>query len=110
MPLDDRLPLRMDTAADTLLENEIFYRDDIPAFMDRNDCSSPPATPDIRDPQPVGEGLTRVEPISEKDGLIVTSEQALDSQSLLAVLLYSETVRMTASTTRHCEKLLFGKH
>jgi hypothetical protein len=87
MPQDDRIPLRMDTAADTLLENEIFYMDDILAFMDRNDCSNPPATPGIRDPQPVGKGLTRVEPISKEDGHIFTSERALDSQSLVAVLL-----------------------
>jgi hypothetical protein len=30
IPLDDRLPLSMDTVTDALLEDEIFYRDDIP--------------------------------------------------------------------------------
>jgi hypothetical protein len=95
MPLDDRLPHSMDTAANALLENEVFYREDIPALMDRNDSSSPPASPDIRDTKPVGEGSTIVEPLAEEDGIIATSERALDWQSLFAVLLCSGTVRMT---------------
>jgi hypothetical protein len=78
MPLDDRLPHSMDTAANALLQDETLYRDDIPAFVDRNDSSSPPATPDVRDTTPVGEGSTIVEPLAEEDGIITTSEQALD--------------------------------
>jgi hypothetical protein len=92
---DDRLPLCIDTAVDALLEDEIVYRDDILASLDRNDSSSPPATPDLQDPRPVGEVTAVLEPLAEEDGRVFTGERALDWQSLFAVLLCSGTVRMT---------------
>ena len=36
IPLGDRIPLSIDTAGDTLLKDEIFYRDYIPGSIDRN--------------------------------------------------------------------------
>ena len=95
IPLDDRIPLSIDTAGDTLLEDEIFYRDDIPGSIDRNDSSGPTSTPDRQDPKPFGEGNYMLEPLAEEDGRVCTRERALDWQSLFAVLLCGGTVRMT---------------
>jgi hypothetical protein len=44
--LDDRLPLSVDTAPDALLEDEIFYRDEIPGTIERHDGISPTFTPE----------------------------------------------------------------
>ena len=95
IPLDDRIPLSIDTAGDTLLEDEIFYRDDIPGSIDRNDSSGPTSTPDRQDPKPFGEGNYMLEPLAEEDGRVCTRERALDWKSLFAVLLCGGTVRMT---------------
>jgi hypothetical protein len=94
MPPNDRLPLCMDTAVDALIEDEIVYRDEILAYLDRNGSSIPPATPDLQDPRAVGEVTTVLEPLAEEDGRVFTGERALDWQSLFAVLLCSGTVRM----------------
>jgi hypothetical protein len=93
--LDDRLPLSVDTAPDALLEDEIFYRDEIPGTIDRHDGISPTFTPDLQNPKPLGEGNYMLEHLTEEDGRVCTRDRALDWQSLFAVLLCGGTVRMT---------------
>jgi hypothetical protein len=93
--MDDRLPLSKDTVADALLEDEIFYRNDSPGSVEENDSSCPTSTPLFPDPSPLGEGNHMLEPLEDEDGLVCIREQALDWQSLFAVLLCGATVRMT---------------
>jgi hypothetical protein len=79
----------------TLLEDDIFYRNDTPGSVEENNSSRLTSTPHFPDPSPLGEGNHMLEPLAEEDGLVCIWEQALDSQSLFAVLLCGATVRMT---------------
>jgi hypothetical protein len=93
--MDDRLPLSKNTVADALLEDEIFYTNDTPRSVVENESSSPTFTSLFLDPNPLGEGNHMLEPLAEEDGLVCIREQALDWQSLFAVLPCGATVRMT---------------
>jgi hypothetical protein len=94
IPLDDRLLLSIDTAADALPEDEIYFRDDIPGSIDRNDNSGPTSTPDLQAPKPLGEGNYMLEPLKEEDGRVCTWERALDWQIMFFVLLCGGTVKL----------------
>jgi hypothetical protein len=69
IPMDDRLPLSKYTVADALLEDDIFYRNDIKVTAEENDSSSPTSTPFFLDPSPLGEGNNLLEPLAEEDDL-----------------------------------------
>ena len=93
--LDDRIPLRIDTAGDTLLEDEIFYRDDIPGSIDSNYSSRPTFTPDGRTLRILAKAILCWNHLRKRMNVCSTRERALDWQSRFAVLLCGGTVRMT---------------
>jgi hypothetical protein len=70
IPLDDRIPLRKDTVADALLEDEIFYRSDTPGSVDESDKSSPTSTPGMQDHSPFGKRNYMLESLVEEDRLM----------------------------------------
>jgi hypothetical protein len=109
IPLDDRLPLSKDTVADALLEDEIFYRSDIPGSVDESDKISPTSTPGMQDPNPIGEGNYMLEPLAEDDKRVCTRKRALDCQSLFAVFLCGGTVRMTVEYYETLRETLIWK-
>jgi hypothetical protein len=53
IPLDDRIHLSKDTVEYSLLEDEIFYRNENPGSVVENDSSSPISTPVLQDPNPL---------------------------------------------------------
>jgi hypothetical protein len=66
-PMDDSVPLRKDTVAYAIIEDEIFYRDDFPGSVHENDSISPTSSPVLQDLNSLVDGNYMLEPLAEEE-------------------------------------------